>query len=239
MEVVIAAIISAFIAVGVSWFVMALFNKKRETTYIAIESKAKELEKQIHINEANFLERKNRMEIAYREEQKLLRESTWNEGKAHGQSEGEKDHLIEITQLMSEYREKILQERNLAANEARSQARIEFELQSKLFGVVIKPYVKIEKDDSFLWASNKSTAGYQYQLLVNGIPAFQPHVVIEHTAESKEFNDTRLEGLKEIAIKAAQAAAELYFSGASSAVIKMGVPIIEEITKKNASKVSS
>lgn len=156
MDVVSAAITSAFTTIVASSFVMMLIFKKKETKYLAMESRAKELEKQIHVNEANYLERKNSIEIAYREEQKLLRNSVRLEGYDHGMAEGKKDHLIEITTLRFDHKEKISEERNLAAKEARSQARAEFELQSKLFSVVIRPYVKIERDDGYIWDSHKS-----------------------------------------------------------------------------------
>lgn len=239
MEVVSTVTISAFIAIGVSWFIMTLVNKKKEITYLAIQLRANELEKQIHINEVKYLEQTNNQEIAYRDEQKSQRNLVRLEGYEDGLVVGKKDYLIELATLRSEYKEKILEERNLAATEARSHARAEFEQQSKLFSVVIRPYLKIEKDDGIIWDSHKSSTGYQYQLLINGIPAFQPHVVVEQTSEIKEYNEAKLKSLMSVALEAAKAAAEIYLSGVSNSVLKMGAPIIEEITRSKALKASS
>lgn len=210
-----------------------LFNRNKiktlEAQIAGTTTQIRELEKTIHINESKFLENKNNLEINHHAEQRALREKSFKEGIEHGKAEREKDHIIEITNLRSEYREKISVERDEAAKSARDILRAELETQTKMFSVVIRPYVKIEKNEGVIRSSNKSLIGYQYQLLVNGIPAFQPHVVIENREESKIVDKEMIQEFIKIADKAAKMAANTYLGGAPASVIQIGSEVIEQV----------
>ena len=55
-----------------------------------------------------------------------------------------------------------------------------------------------------------SVSGYQYQLLVNGMPAFSPHIVAERTETKKATNPELERALLQTAERAADAAIQLY-----------------------------
>lgn len=233
MNTVNAVVLAVLITAVISFLVINTFLiKKKEDKYLKMESKTHEMEKQIHLNETKFLEQKNTAEIIHRSEQKILRDSVRKEGYEHGLAEGKKDHLIEITNLKAEHRVNVVEERARAAVEARTSALAEFELQNKLFSVTIKPYVSVEKINGYIWDEYKSETGYQYQLLINGIPAFQPHVVIESSEKLKEVNEEKMKVLLECALGAAKSAAELYMGGSASAGLKMSTPIINRDAKR-------
>jgi hypothetical protein len=67
--------------------------------------------------------------------------------------------------------------------------------------------------------------GYQYQLLVNGIPAFQPHVITESTelvVTTKDENIDKVAGQAlQAAQQVAQAAIDTYLGGAGT-FVKLG-----------------
>ncbi|SAL03598.1 hypothetical protein AWB77_06827 [Caballeronia fortuita] len=190
--------------------------------------KIRDLEKQLHLKDAEALRAKNDSELLHFEALRLAREEAREEGVALGKSECEKDYLLEKTRLESDHRSAIVQERENAANEAKAQLRLEIATQTKLFSVAIFPYVKIETDKGLIWDDHKAVAGYQYQLLVNGIPAFEPHVVKIHETVIKEVNEAAKKTLLNVAEKAVNAAIATYLPGANADLFKRGEPVIKE-----------
>ena len=69
----------------------------------------------------------------------------------------------------------------------------------------------------------------RYQLLVNGIPAFQPHVVIEQSEEIKEVDKATVESLLKLAHKAADTAAAAYLGGSPSGAFRIGADIVQRV----------
>jgi hypothetical protein len=194
------------------------------------EMRVRELEKQIHIKEREFLDEKNKIEVSHLQEMRAIREGAHKEGFDLGIVENEKDHLIFITNLKSEHLETIRKECARAADEAKSKLRAEMEMQTKMFSVSIRPYVKIIKDDGVFYDDYHSKVGYQYQLLINGIPAFQPHIIIEHEEKLSDFKEENVKVLIEQATKAAEIAMQLYLGGATSSMIKVSPELVERVT---------
>jgi hypothetical protein len=186
------------------------------------------LEKDIHLKESGFLEEKNTIKVSHYSEIKEAREIGYKEGFEIGKIEREKDYQIELLRVDSENKEKIAKECEAAIKAARDICKAEYEQQGKMYSVVIKPYLKIEKDKGIIWDEYKSYTGYQYQLLVNGIPAFQPHVVIEKSEELKEVDEKTKERLHNFAIKAVDSAINTYLPGASASALMRG-EIIEHL----------
>jgi hypothetical protein len=223
-------VINAALIFLVTLTLIIIFRGKINSLATQLDSailKYRDLEKSIHTNETRFLEDKNHLQINYHTEQRAAREKSFQEGVEHGRAEREKDHIIEITNLRAEHREKIAFEREEASKSAREILRSEFETQTKMFSVVIRPYVKIEKDTGIIFDSHKSFTGYQYQLLVNGIPAFQPHIVIENSEDLKVVDKDVVKSLLKIAESAANVAANTYLGGAPASVIKIASEVIE------------
>ena len=81
----------------------------------------------------------------------------------------------------------------------------------------------------------RSEIGYQYQLLVNGIPAFQPHVIIEQSEEIAAVDKETVNNLIMLATKCAQIAADTYLAGATgvpgitTSATKIGQAVIDQV----------
>jgi len=112
-----------------------------------------------------------------------------------------------------------------AVSDARETQRAEMELQSKLFSVKVSPYLEISDSRAWMRSRHRSVSGYQYQLLVNGIPAFAPHVVQEGVETSDIVDEERL---IQVAKDAAQLAVQLYAGGASQ-FVEIGAPIVRRL----------
>ena len=123
---------------------------------------------------------------------------------------------------------KLQEERESSASDAREQLRAEYELQSKLFSVQISPLVRIVEDKGLFSSEFKTEVGYQYQLLINGIPAFQPHVLIERNEVRKEVNEERIDELIKVAKQIAEGAIDLYL-GANGQFAKLAMPIVKRL----------
>ena len=222
------------------------FNMGMDSAKVAHSN---EISKIISDYNIKLSESKRELEDKHRGEQDKLREmlnlqvaKSEKKGYEVGKSESENNQLMkimkiksdctfEVATLKSEHRDNIIDEKEKAASEARRQSKIEFEQQSKLFSVVIKPYVKIERDSGFFTDDFKMSSGYQYQLLVSGIPAFQPHVVIDHSEEIKKIIPEVQKLALELAKQSASAAIDLYLNGVSKSALNIGSEIIENVVK--------
>jgi hypothetical protein len=208
------------------------FTKKTRANALRIaelEASANEHQKEIHRLEAAHLKARNDLDLEHHNLAKHAREKYFNEGIEHGLASSQKDHLIEITNLRAAHREELAEREAQAENRGRAIAKAEHENQVKAFGVEIRPYVRIERDVGVIWDSHKSLTGYQYQLLVNGIPAFQPHVVVEHSEEHKEVEKEMIAELVKLAHKAADAAVKVYLGGASPGALVKGAEIVQHL----------
>lgn len=136
------------------------------------QQRINELELQVHAVERRFGQELNEIESAHHavlsEERKKLAEL----------------HLTHAQDLM--------RERETVAAAVKEQARRDFEVQASVFSVAVRPYVRVVNDDGYFSSNYESQAGYQYQLLINGIPAFQPHIIVESMECTKNFNDENL-----------------------------------------------
>lgn len=195
----------------------------------ALEAEANEHQKQLHRLEAAHLKAKNDLELEHHSLAKAARDKHYSEGFQHGAASSQKDHLIEVTNLRAAHREELAQREADADKSGRAAAKLEHEAQVKAFGVEIRPYVRIEKDVGVIWNSHRSYTGYQYQLLVNGIPAFQPHVVVEHSEELKEVDKQMVADLVRLAHKAADIAAKTYLGGAAPGALTIGPEIVQQV----------
>jgi hypothetical protein len=97
------------------------------------------------------------------------------------------------------------------------------ESQSKLsLSVVLYPFVNTVAERGMFTRESKVEVGYKYQLLVQGLPCFEPHVVVVETTQHKEINEEMIDLLKSKAAEFAQAAVEAKggFPGAIFSVAK-------------------
>ncbi len=191
---------------------------------------AQELEKRLHLKERDFLAERNGLEVAHAESVRVARAAAFEEGRNLGRTEENAEHINELTNQRVALMAKFEAERDRALTEAQDKIRAEYELQTKLFSVKISPYVSIVEEGGLLRKSYETRAGYQYQLLVNGIPAFSPHVVSEHTEVKKEVNPEVERMLLRTAERAANAAIDLYLGG-STQFAKLTEPILKRMPR--------
>lgn len=230
MDTTLVAVVSVLLAFVCSYVLHIKASAIQRREVGKLEAAIRELEKAVHLSERKALDERNQIELRNHDELKQAKTASFDEGRAVGYSDREKDYRVERMQLESEHREKIVRERDMAAAEAREIARREFEMQTKLFSVAVRPYVRITKDEGFFTNDYETQTGYQYQLLVNGIPAFQPHVVIESREEKKTVNDDNIKYLVDRATAAAEAAVQMYVGGLGPHV-KFTRALVERATK--------
>ncbi len=116
------------------------------------------------------------------------------------------EHRLILATQENEAREKLRAAEVIAFNDGVRQSELRNSNYSAGFTVQVRPYVEKIRKEGIIFDDMYSAVGFQYQLLVNGIPCFQPHVVIEQKYDETEVNDERLKFLTEQAIKVAQLA---------------------------------
>ena len=225
----VAVVTAAFVSV----VAILLWNRAsdRQAKALARQLEAsRELEKEIHIRERDFLAERNKLEVEKSETIRAAQADSFEKGRQQGIVENHAVHIAELANQRSELFKKIEEERDRAASEAREKLRAEYELQSKLFTVKITPYVSITEDKGLIRHKFETVAGYQYQLLVNGIPAFSPHIVPEHTEVKRSLNPEVEKALIQTAQRAADSAIDMYLGG-NGQFAKLAEPIIKRLPK--------
>jgi hypothetical protein len=205
-----------------------LLNQKHQAEISHRDEQIRVLEKLAHQKERDFLEERNKIELANLDKTKEAKQVAFEEGRERGMTEGESKHLSQIIELQSGFAEKLKIECEKSATEAKERLRAEYELQSKLFSVQISPLVKITEDKGLFSSEFKSEVGYQYQLLINGIPAFQPHVIVERLETRKEVNEENIRELMGAAKQIAEGAIDMYL-GANGQFAKLALPVLKRI----------
>lgn len=162
----------------------------------------------LHEKEAGFLQERNRIDGEHVAALKLARSAAYEEGRQHGRVEGDKQHLEEIMSLQSAANSRMNAEIDRAISAERARLKADFELQTKLFSVQISPFVCRTRDKKFFSSATHVEIGYQYQLLVNGIPAFDPHSVVMQSETIKEVDKETLNRLLDKATELGKTAIE-------------------------------
>lgn len=230
LSALLSGIISA-IAVGVVFYFIhqravnvwaAKFQKQLDLT--------NEAERKIHLNEMDYLSDKNKTAIAYADAITESRTASFEEGRKQGKAEQELETNMKLADQKTEFAVRLQAEREQSASEARDKQRAEQELQAKLFSIKISPYAQLLTDNGIFKNTHEGKVGYQYQLLVNGIPAFQPHVVIERHEKIEQADQAIKNTLLSIAQNCAEAAVATYL-GTNPQFAKLSQPIFEQFEK--------
>jgi hypothetical protein len=207
---------------------------KNESALKLNEARARcvEIEKAFQDAERGRQTDRIRLENEQHELLKSEKAKAYEEGRGLGKVEQRKDHIEELTQLQKQFSANVLEEVEKATADARGKVRAEYELQSKMFSVQISPYVQITEDKGLISSSYISDVGYQYQLLVNGIPVFQPHVITERSEVRKEINPESVKELASFAAELAGKAIETYLSGGGRAFAKLAPAIVKRLARR-------
>lgn len=187
-------------------------------------------ERGTHLKEMECLAERNKGEVAHADALVRARAAAFEEGKMQARAEHELEVSMRLAEQRSELLARLQSEREQAANEARERLRAEYELQTKLFSVKISPYVQLLTDNGIFKDSYEARAGYQYQLLVNGIPVFQPHVLIERHEKIEQIDQQIKDRWLSIAQTLAEAAVATYL-GASPQFAKLSPGVVDQIPK--------
>ena len=229
-DTVLAAVFAAIAAAALTWLAFRRQAQVAEQLIQREKASVRGLEAQLHEQQRDAAAQLNRLELGCQERGKTIRASAFEEGRQLGRAESQRDHITELTAQQTTFAQRLAAERDEAARETREKTRAEFELQAKLYDVSVRPFLKIDKVKSFIREEVEVEAGYQYQLLVNGIPAFQPSIIIEERRRSSKLNEENINALLQVAERLAKTAAELYL-GTGASVAKLGPAIIRRLAK--------
>ena len=108
-----------------------------------------------------------------------------------------------------------------AIAETREVERAEFERLVNSFSVKVSPYAKVSKTGGRWRRQVQRESGYQYQLFVNGVPAFAPHIEITQSDHETEIDE---ESLLRLASQATEVAAQGF--GAVSQFVQIARPVL-------------
>lgn len=151
--------------------------------------------------------------------------------KSRAHSQELERHSLERRELqdqqLAELKIKVREAEDRGYEEGKRQAELRADEKSKAFSVTVRPYIKKLKDDGFLKKMNRLQVGYQYQLQINGIPCFDPHVVIEQHYEEREVNQEVIERMTKLALEAARTAVAIQAGPAGAFIPIATSPVIE------------
>lgn len=218
---------------GVTWLVLRSRLEQMHRASMDREAELRESQKSIHERERAFLEERNQNEIRHADAVQKAKAEAHEQGRQLGRVEGESQHLEAIMALKSEFSARLTAEVDVAVTDARRRLTAEYELQTKLFTVQISPLVRITEDKGMFSSELIVETGYQYQLLVNGIPAFQPHVIIERTESRKQVNEENIRQLAGWAKDFAEAAIDMYLGAGGGKFAKLAPVILKKLSKSD------
>lgn len=138
------------------------------------------------------------------------------------------EHADEVVQKIRQYETLVQQEgieRRLATDQAYKRG---FDEGSQHFQVQIRPYVRKHIKKGAIWSDYYYGVGYQYQLMVKGIPCFAPNIIIEREEKVTEFNEKSLNKFLECAMQIVNTIVKE--KGTSLPVAKDDTPVITEST---------
>lgn len=230
-DLVLVAVLVSIVVAAVSLLIHRHLANELHARLKTCAAQANEAERQVHLSEMEYLAERNKVEVAHAEALNQARSIAFEEGRKQGKAEHELDTAMQLAEQRNQFVIRLQAEKEQAATEARDKQRAEYELQAKLFSVKISPYVQFLTDNGWVTSSYEAKIGYQYQLLVNGIPAFQPHIVVERHEKVQQIDQEIKKTLLAIAQTCAEAAVTTYL-GASPQFAKLAPEVIEQIEKK-------
>ena len=196
------------------------------------EENLREAQKSVYEKERGFLEERNRIELLHADALQAAKAEAHEQGRQLGVVEGKSQHLEEVIALKAEFSAKLAAEVDTAVTEARKRLTAEYELQTKLFTVQVSPFVRVSDISTLFTTEYEVETGYQYQLLVNGIPAFQPHYIIERSEVRKEVKEENVRELVSMAKDFATNAIETYLGAGGGKFAKLAGEIVKRLPKK-------
>jgi hypothetical protein len=145
-----------------------------------------------------------------------------------------KKKYLEFEEEQKKYIDELSKQKIESYNKGFEEGYARAEMNSKILSLQIKPHwEKIEKR-GFFKKTISEKIGYQYQLMVNGIPCLQPHFIIESELRISEANEDNINNII-MKVKDSIDNAVKNIGGLASVAGDIGQlkdSILKEITKK-------
>ena len=151
--------------------------------------------------------------------------------------QAQKEHGFELHKAKAEYELALLHTQHdmkagqaVAEREAEENfvARLKEQGQSPL-SVTVHPFVNTSRQRGLFAKETLIEVGYKYQLLIQGLPCFEPHTVIVETTKEKDVNDETIELLKTKAVQLAELAANTKSGGAASTIFSIAKAAVQRM----------
>lgn len=103
------------------------------------------------------------------------------------------------------------------------------EQNQSAFSVTVHPFVNINRQRGLFAKETLIEVGYKYQLLIQGLPCFEPHTIVVETTKEKEVNDETIELLKTKAVQLAELAANTKSGGTASTIFSIAKAAVQRM----------
>ncbi|MBK6006344.1 hypothetical protein JJB11_09600 [Ramlibacter ginsenosidimutans] len=149
----------------------------------------------------------------------------------------EEDHARTLLELQSGHQAtlfEIQREERERAEAAVREAEERFAQQLRRrkeasLAVTVHPFVNTARERGLFSSENVIEIGYKYQLLIQGLPCFEPHTVVVETTRQKQVNDEMIELFKTKAVELAQLAANVKTGGATGALVSIAKAVVQRV----------
>lgn len=210
-SVVFSIFAGAILSAAVGFFV---HRRLVSSLHLSISSNAErliELESQLARQSEEFCNQRSQKAREHMEELDRL---------ARERRQADESHLAEM-------KKKVREAEDRGYEDGKRQAELRADEKAKAFSVIVRPFIRKIRDDGFFKKLSRLEVGYQYQLQINGIPCFDPHVVIEQHYEEKEVNQEVIEKMTRLALEAAKTAVAIQAGPAGAFIPIADSPVIE------------
>jgi hypothetical protein len=133
-------------------------------------------------------------------------------------------HQADVSRLTDEYRKKVSEAEDKAFAEGQQRAM----QRMRDFTLHVRPYLKQRAEGTLLWKKTSVEVGSMYQLMVHGVPCFDPIYKPHEMVEELESNKETIEAAKQVAISGMRAFIAAQFGSHSGVITIDETPIIRD-----------
>ena len=103
------------------------------------------------------------------------------------------------------------------------------ESAAAVLSVTVYPFVSTGKEKGWFNRETAVEIGYRYQLLVQGVPCFEPHIVVTDKTREKKLDEAAIEVLKTRAIQLAEAATQVKGGGVPRVLCTVAKTVVQPL----------
>lgn len=197
-----------------------IYSKIKNTHRLEKELSEKSIKKDNLLEKHNYLEQKKQLSEERLEENRRKIEElsvSLKEEEARNINLIEKNNNLEARNRRLEERADSEKEKLDALQEKYTSLEKEHNYlkgqRATEYKIAVSPFREIHVDKGFIYDDEYIAIGYQYQLFVNGIPCFEPHITIIDSMLVKELNREKLDYIIKQIGEASKSAAGIYLKG--------------------------